>query len=113
AQDVALEFLQGFRLEAQLGHVEPQIFFVEKPEDDFFTVQGWDGGNAEVQFLPLAVSSVLDHDAAILREALFGDVELRHDLHAAGDGVLEAKRRRRTARWPRQWQTPTRRPAPR
>ena len=39
-------------------------------------------------------SLVLDHDAAVLRQALFADVQLGHDLDAAGDGVLQLQRRR-------------------
>ncbi len=41
-----------------------------------------------------AVGPVLDHDAAVLRQALFRDVQLGHDFQAAGDGVLQPQRRR-------------------
>ncbi len=41
-----------------------------------------------------AVVAEADLDAAVLRQALLGDVELRHDLDARGDRVAELHRRR-------------------
>ena len=37
---------------------------------------------------------VLDHDAAVLRQTLFADVQLGHDLDAAGDGIFQFQGRR-------------------
>ena len=34
-----LELRQGFGLDAELGHIEPEILFVEQPHHDFFAVQ--------------------------------------------------------------------------
>ncbi len=52
-----------------------------------------DGGNAEVEFLLFPVADVLDHDAAVLRQPLFADVQLGHDLDAAGHRVFQFHRR--------------------
>ena len=93
-QNLPLELGQRLRLEAELRHVQAQILFVEQPENDFFAEQRGDGGNAEIELFLLLVLHVLDHDAAVLREPLFADVELGHDLHAAGDGVLQLHGRR-------------------
>ena len=71
---------------------KPQVFFVEQPENDLFAEQGGDGGYAEVELFFLSVFEVLDHDAAVLREPLFADVEFRHDLDAAGDRILQFHR---------------------
>ena len=70
-KDGALEFGQGLGLEAELGHVQSQVLFVEQAHDDLFAVEGRNGGNAEVEVLDLAVLAVLDHDAAVLRQAAF------------------------------------------
>jgi hypothetical protein len=88
-QNLPLEFGERLRLESELGHIEAQILLVEQPENDFFAEQRRDGGNAEIELFFLLVLEVLDHDAAVLREPLFADVELGHDLDAAGDGVLQ------------------------
>src|SRR5260370_1670040 len=92
-QDVALEFLQRLWLETQLGHVQPQVLFIEQAEHDLFAVQRRHRGNAEVQLLLPAVRAVLDHDAAVLRQAFFRDVQFGHDLYAAGHWVFQAQRR--------------------
>src|SRR6266478_1850496 len=90
-QDVPLKFFQRLRLEAELGHVQPEVFLVQQSHDDFFAVKGRHSRNAEVQFLLFAVGLVLDHDTAVLRQALFRNVQLGHDLQAAGDGILQAQ----------------------
>ena len=92
-QNVALEFLQRLRLETQLGHVQPQVFLVQQPQHDLFAEQRGHRGHAEVQFLFSTVDFVLDHDAAVLRQPLFRDVQLRHDLQAAGHGIAQLQRR--------------------
>src|SRR6516225_10021332 len=92
--DVAMEFLERRRFETELGHVQAEVFLVEQPQDDLFAVQRGHGGHAEVQFLLLAFGPVLDHDAAVLRQALFRDVQLGHDLYAAGYRVLQTHGRR-------------------
>ena len=92
-QDRALELGQRLRLEAELGHVEQQVVLVEQTHDDLFAEQRRQGRNAEVELLLLAVLAVLDLDAAVLRQPLFADVELGHDLDAAGDRVVQLHRR--------------------
>src|SRR5882724_1998345 len=92
-QDVAFEFLQRLWFKPKLGHVQPQVFFVQQPHDDLFAVERGDGRNAEVQFLFLAIGLVLNHDAAVLRQAFFRVVQFGHDLQAAGDRVLQAQGR--------------------
>ncbi len=87
-QDLPLEFGQRLRLKTELGHVQPQVFFVEQAKNDFFAEERRHGRNAEVEFLLLSVLQVLDHDAAVLRQPLFADVQLGHDLDAAGDRIF-------------------------
>ena len=89
-----MEFFKGLSFEAQLGHVQAQIFLVQQPQDDLFAVKCRNCGHAEVQFLSLPFRLVLDHDAPVLRQALFRDVQFCHDLHAAGDSVLQTHGRR-------------------
>ena len=64
---------------------------------DFFAPQRGQGADAEVELLLASAEVHLQHDAAVLRQALFADVELGHDLHARGDGVLQLERRRHDA----------------
>jgi hypothetical protein len=51
------------------------------------------GRDAEIELLFLAADLHLQHDAAVLRQPLFADVELGHDLEARGDRVLQFQRR--------------------
>ena len=59
---------------------------VEETHDDAFAVDHRDDRDADVDLA--AVDAHLD--AAVLRQALLGDVEPGHDLEAADDGRLEA-----------------------
>src|SRR5262249_53458622 len=68
---------------------QAQILFVEQPHDDFFAIQRGDRGNTKVEFLLFAVLYVLNHDAAVLRQPLFADVQLSHDFDTAGDGIAQ------------------------
>ena len=63
---------------------------VEQAHDDAFAVERRERGDAEVDF----AADGLDFDAAVLRQAAFGDVELRHQLDAGDDGGLHFARRR-------------------
>src|SRR6185369_8108147 len=49
--------------------------------------------NAEIQFTRAVVDLDLDLDAAVLRQALLGDVELRHDLETRDERVADLKGR--------------------
>ena len=86
--------LQRLRLEAELRHVEHQLVFVEQTQDDLLAEERRQARHAEVDLLERAVDREPDLDAAVLRQALLGDVELRHDLDARRDRVAELHRRR-------------------
>ena len=92
--DGVLELGQRLGLEAELRHVEHQLVLVEETKDDLFAEQRRQARDAEVDFLGRAVDGEADLDAAVLRQPLFRDVELRHDLDARGDRVAELHRRR-------------------
>ena len=64
-----------------------------KPQHDLLAPQRGQGRDAEIELLLLAADLHLQHDAAVLRQPLFADVELGHDLEARGDGVLQLQRR--------------------
>ena len=85
-------FFSDSGFETQLGHIQAQIFLVQQPEHDLFPVQRRHGRNAKIQFLSLSFGLVLDHDAAVLRQPLFRNVQLGHDLHTAGDRVSQLHR---------------------
>src|SRR5207247_2836470 len=89
----AVESLEGFRLEAELGHVETKIFFVQQAHDDLLAPQHRKAANAVIQLLLFAVQDHLQHDAAILWQALFADVQPGHDLDARSNGVFQFERR--------------------
>ncbi len=84
--DRLLEMLERRRLVPQLGHVQLQAGLVQEAEDDLFAEQGRQHGDAEIHVLAAAQ---LDLDAAVLGQPALGDVQLRHDLEAGGDGVLQ------------------------
>src|SRR6185312_14062188 len=90
----ALEFFQRLRLKTQLGHVEPQVFFIQQPHDHFLAPQRGQAVDAEVELLFLAANLHFQHDAPVLRQALFADIHLGHDLDARGDGVFQFHGRR-------------------
>ncbi len=91
--DVAAEAAEIFFSEAH--HVEREVaelfahrFFVEDAEDGVFAMHGGHDGDAEVDEAAL----VADAEAAVLRDAALGDVELAHDLDAAQNrGVVLAR----------------------
>src|SRR5208282_774462 len=92
-QDGLLEFDQRLRLEAEFGHVEAQVFLVQQPEHDLLAPERGQSGDAEIELLFLAADLHLQHDPAVLRQSLFADVELGHDLEARSYGVLQFQRR--------------------
>ena len=63
---------------------------VEQAHDDAFAVERGQRGNAQIHF----AAQDLDLDAAILRQAALGDVQLGHQLQARNDGGLQLARRR-------------------
>ena len=73
-----------------LGHAEifecnPAPFLVEQPQDHALAVQRRHRGHPHVHLAVLQ----LQPDAAILRHAPLGDVQVRHDLEPADDRGLQ------------------------
>ena len=62
---------------------------VEQAHHDAFAVERRQRGDAEIDF----AAQNLDLDAAVLRQAALGDVELGHQLEAGDDGGLQFARR--------------------
>ena len=75
--------------ETQCVEIEYHRFTIENTHHHRFTVRGRHGGNTQIQLLTLHPQ----HDATVLRQAAFGDVELGHDLDAGNH------RGGRTGRW--------------
>ena len=90
----ALEPLERVRLEAELGHVEPQALGVEQAEHDLFAEQRRQHRHAEVDLAAGAAIVEPRLDAAVLRQPLLGDVEPRHDLDARHERIAVLQRRR-------------------
>src|SRR5262249_44933063 len=79
----------GVRIHAEGVQVEPACLLVENTQHHALAVPGGDGRYAYVD----RTAGDFQADAAILRQALLGDVEARHDLHAR-----HHERRNRAAR---------------
>ena len=62
---------------------------IQQAHDDAFAVQRRQRGDAQIHF----AAERLDLDAAVLRQAALGDVELGHQLHARDHGGLQLARR--------------------
>ena len=77
-------------VEAQLGELLADRLLVENTDDRVLAVHARHHRDAEVD--GLARHAQLE--AAVLRHALFGDVELRHDLDARDDRAVKALRNR-------------------
>ena len=78
---------------AQAKLAEPDEFLAahEEAQAYAFPVGGGQGGDADVNVLALDPHA----DTAILRQALLGDIHVRHDLDARNDGGLEPGQLRR------------------
>jgi hypothetical protein len=77
----------------ELRHVEHQLLLVEETHDDLLAEERRQAGDAEVDVAVDALILETDLDAAVLRQALLRDVELRHDLDARRDRIAELHRR--------------------
>ena len=88
-QDAVLEAFERNHLEPELGHVQHQVLFVEKPQNDLLTEQGGQRGDPKIELAHLASAVHADLDAAVLGKAFLGDVELGHDLETGGDRFPE------------------------
>ena len=69
------------RVHAERIEVEPARLLVEQAQHDAFAVAGRDRRDADVD----RAAGDAQRDAAVLRQALLGDVEPRHDLDARDD----------------------------
>src|SRR5690606_2572745 len=78
-----------FRLHAELLEVERQVALVEDTEHDLLAEDHGQGRDTEVDDLVLQ----LELDAAVLRDAALGDVQVREDLDARGQRCLHLERR--------------------
>ncbi|MNM94699.1 hypothetical protein D3C81_1071160 [compost metagenome] len=83
------ELRQEILGKAQTLEVEHHRFAVEQTHHYALAMRGGHGAHAQVQLLALHAQ----HDAAVLRQAAFGDVELGHDLDAADHCGGEVHRR--------------------
>src|SRR5581483_5682992 len=87
--DEPVELAERVRREAERVQVHDDARAVEDTEDDALAVERRQRGDAEVDLL----AHQAELDAAVLRQATLGDVELRHDLDARDDRRLEPARR--------------------
>ena len=79
------QLLLGARLQPELLEVEREVPLVENPEHDLLAKQRGQRGDAVVDDL----AADLQLDAAVLRHAALGDVQLRHDLEPGDQRRLE------------------------
>ena len=77
------------RLDAERRQIEGEVSLVENSKNDLFAEQRGQRRHAVVDNLV----AHLQLDAAVLRDATLGDVELRHDLEARDQRRLELHRR--------------------
>src|SRR3954453_8127698 len=73
-------------VEAQALEVGVHRLLVQDTDDRILAVRGGDDGDAEVD----GAAGDAQLEAAVLRDAFLGDVELRHDLDARNDGAVVA-----------------------
>ena len=85
-----LELRQEFVGEAELVEVEHDGFAIQQAHHHRFAMRGWNSAHAQVEFLALHAQ----HDAAVLRQTPFRDVELGHDLDARDHRCGQVRRRR-------------------
>ena len=71
-------------VERELGELLAHRLLVEHAEHGVFAVDGGHDGDAEVDEAALVAHA----EAAVLRDAALGDVELAHDLDARNDGLV-------------------------
>jgi len=84
------ERVAGIVGETQAAEIQRHGFAVENTHDDAFAVRGGYRGHAQVELLALHAV----HDAPVLRQAAFGNVELGHDLDARDHRGGRSRRRR-------------------
>ena len=87
--DVAAElhqvvFGEAHHVERELGELLAHRFLVEHAQHGVFAVDGGHDGDAEIDQPALVAHA----ETAVLRHALFGDIQLAHHLDARNDGGL-------------------------
>ena len=85
--DVAAELAQvvvgeAHHVERELAELLAHRFFVEHAEHGVFAVDRGHDGDAEIDQAALVAHA----EAAVLRDAALGDIQLAHDLDARDDG---------------------------
>src|SRR5207244_2059434 len=88
--DQLAERVEDGRVHAQAIEIEIDHRAVEHADDDALAEHGGQNADAEVHL----VAADVQFNAAVLRQAPLGNVEVGHDLDAAGDRALEVPRRR-------------------
>jgi hypothetical protein len=83
--DQAVDAGQRRRIHAEAFQIQPAALLVEEPQYRALSEAGRQGGDAHVD-LPAGDPQ---GNAAVLRQALLGDVELRHDLDAGEHRCVE------------------------
>jgi hypothetical protein len=76
--DQLIDGVLGRRIHAEVSRGRAPGLLVQQTQDDALAVAGWDRRDADVD----GAAGHAQRDAAVLRQALLGDVELRHDLDA-------------------------------
>ena len=89
--DRVLHRAVGEVVEAQRGEARREVRLVERTHDDLLAVDRREDGDADVDLL----AHRLHLEAAVLRDAALGDVEVGHDLDAGDDRVVQGLGRRR------------------
>jgi len=84
----ALDVGEQLRRHAELRERDGSAAAIEKTKHDALTEHRGDGGDAEIELARLEANA----DAAVLRAAALGDVELREELDARDDGMVELRR---------------------
>ena len=87
--DQRIHLRQGCRRHAEARQIEPAGLLVEQAQYNAFAVPGRDRRHPDVD----RFARHAQRNAAILRQAFFGDVELRHDLDARDDRRMQGARR--------------------
>ncbi len=84
-------FGEAHHIERELGKLLAHRFLIEHAKHGVFAVNGRHDGDAEIDQAALVAHA----ETAVLRDALFGDIQLAHHLDARNDGRLPILRDRR------------------
>ncbi len=70
---------------AELGQILQRGITFEQAHHDFFAILGGQGGYSQIN----AAAADFHQEPAVLRSAAFGDIHVRKDFDARGDGILQ------------------------